>query len=162
MIFAKHGSVMDAFSNKGPSVTDTLVTALTNLSKSQEAMDNKLNEMSKKSKNETLLQRINLRSFRKIKHNIPRGAFFRKTVLKTQILPEVKTAEFLVATSAIIFEDSEDLDRIIHPFNDRTRTKVHIRHDNSHIKTFRSKVQISFFQPQSSSFQPQNQNFPNI
>ena len=41
-------SVMDAFSEMGPSVTDTLVTALTKLSTSQEAMDNRSNEMSKK------------------------------------------------------------------------------------------------------------------
>ena len=38
---------MDAFSEKGPSVTDTLVTTLTKLSTSQEAIDNRLNEMSK-------------------------------------------------------------------------------------------------------------------
>ena len=43
-----YDSVMDAFSEMGPSVTDTLVTALTKLSRSQEAMDNRLNEMSKK------------------------------------------------------------------------------------------------------------------
>ena len=41
-------SVMDAFSEMGPSVTDTLVSALTKLSMSQEALDNRLNEMSKK------------------------------------------------------------------------------------------------------------------
>ena len=40
-------SVMDAFSEMGPSVTDTLGTALTELSTSHEAMDNRLNEMSK-------------------------------------------------------------------------------------------------------------------
>ena len=39
---------MDAFSEIGPTVTDTLVTALTKLSTSQEALDNRLNEMSKK------------------------------------------------------------------------------------------------------------------
>ena len=40
-------SVMDAFSEMGPSVTDTLVTALTKLSTSQEAMDNRLTGISK-------------------------------------------------------------------------------------------------------------------
>ena len=40
-------SVMDAFSEMGPSVSDTLVTARTKLSTSQEAMDNRLNEFSK-------------------------------------------------------------------------------------------------------------------
>ena len=38
-------SVMDAFSEVGPSVTDILVTASTKLSSSQETMDNRLNEM---------------------------------------------------------------------------------------------------------------------
>ena len=41
-------SPLDAFSEIGPTVTDTLVTALTKLSTSQEALDNRLNEMSKK------------------------------------------------------------------------------------------------------------------
>ena len=41
-------SPMEAFSEIGPTVTNTLVTALTKLSTSQEALDNRLNEMSKK------------------------------------------------------------------------------------------------------------------
>ena len=54
-------SVMHAFSEMGPSVTDTLVTALTKLSTSQEAMDNRLNEMSKKfeERNTTLTNQFN-------------------------------------------------------------------------------------------------------
>ena len=39
---------MDAFSEMRPSASDTLVTALTKLSHSQETMDNSLNKMSKK------------------------------------------------------------------------------------------------------------------
>ena len=39
---------MDALSEMGPSVNDTLVNALTKLSTSQEAMDRRLNELSKK------------------------------------------------------------------------------------------------------------------
>ena len=39
---------MDVFSKKGPSMTDILVTALTKFSTSQEAMDKRLNGMSKK------------------------------------------------------------------------------------------------------------------
>ena len=38
---------MDAFSEMGTSVTDTIFIAPTKLSKSQEAMDNQLNEMPK-------------------------------------------------------------------------------------------------------------------
>ena len=54
-------SVMDAFSEMGPSVTDTLVTTLTKLSTSQEAMDNRQNEMSKKfeERNTTLTNHFN-------------------------------------------------------------------------------------------------------
>ena len=39
---------MDAISGIGPTVTDTLVRTLTKLSSTQKAMDNCLNEMSKK------------------------------------------------------------------------------------------------------------------
>ena len=54
-------SVMDAFSEMGPSVTVTIVTALTKLSTSQEAMDNRSNEMSKKfgERNTTLTSQFN-------------------------------------------------------------------------------------------------------
>ena len=41
-------SVMVVFSEMGPSITDTFVTALTKVSKSQEAMDNRLNGRSQK------------------------------------------------------------------------------------------------------------------
>ena len=47
-------SLMNVFSEMGLSVTDTLVTALTELSTSQEAMNNTLNEISKKPPCETL------------------------------------------------------------------------------------------------------------
>ena len=53
---------MDAFSEMGPSVTDTLVTALTKLSTSQEAMDNRLNEISikkREKRNTTLMNQYN-------------------------------------------------------------------------------------------------------
>ena len=138
-------SVMDAFSEMGPSVTATLVTALTKLSTSQEAMDNRLNEMSKtfEERNTTLTNQFN--DFEKKSNTSPGGAPFRKTVVKTQIHPEVIIAEILEAASAVIIEDSEDLDQIIKDLNGRIRTKVHMRHDNSHIKTFRSKFQIPFF-----------------
>ena len=94
---------------------------------------------------EILLQRTNSAIFRKIKHNSPRGAPFRKTVDKTQILLGVIIAEILEAASAVIIEDLEDLDQIIKDLNGRIRTKIHIRHDNSHINIFRSKTQIPFF-----------------
>ena len=67
---------MDAFSEMGHSVTDTLVTALTKLSTSQEAMDNRSNEMSKKfeERNTTLTNQFN--SFQKNQTQQPqRGSF---------------------------------------------------------------------------------------
>ena len=66
-------------------------------------------------------------------------------MVKTRILPEVIIAEILEAASAVMLEDSEALDQIIKDLNGRIRTKIHIHHDNSHIKTFRSKIQIPFF-----------------
>ena len=69
-------SVMDAFSEMGPSVTDTLVTALTKLSTSQEAMDNRLTETSKKfeERNTTLTNQFN--TFQKNQTQQPqRGSF---------------------------------------------------------------------------------------
>ena len=47
-------SLMNVFSEMGLSVTDTLVTALTELSSSQEAMNSTLIEKSKNSPSETL------------------------------------------------------------------------------------------------------------
>ena len=69
-------SSMDAFSEMGPSVTDTLVTALTKLSTSQEAMDNRLNEMAKKfeERNTTLTNQF--KNFQKNQTQQPqRGSF---------------------------------------------------------------------------------------
>ena len=103
-------SVMDAFRETGPSVTDSLVTALTTLSTSQEAMDNRLNEMSKnfEERNTTLTNQFN--DFQKKQTQQPRGALFRKTVVKTQTIPEVRIADIIEAASAVILEDSDDLD----------------------------------------------------
>ena len=67
---------MDAFSEMGPSVTDTLVTALTKLSTSQEAMDNRQIEKSKKFEERNTTLTINLTIFREIKHNSPEGLLF--------------------------------------------------------------------------------------
>ena len=58
-----------------------------------------------------------------------------------------------------MLEDSKAPDRLMEDLNCRIRTKIHIH--NSHIKTFRSKIQILFFQPHSSGFQHQNSNFRN-
>ena len=87
---------------------------------------------------------MNVTIFGKIKLKSPRGLLFRKTVVKTQILQEVLTEEILVADLKVAIEDSEDFDRTIKDLNGRTRTKVHIRHNNSRMKFF-SKIQFPFF-----------------
>ena len=69
---------MDAFSEMGASVTDTLVTALTKMTTSQEAMDNRLNEMSKRldERNTTLTNQFN--DFHKNQTQQPqRGSFLQ-------------------------------------------------------------------------------------
>ena len=69
-------SVMDAFSEMRPSVTHTLVTALTKLSTSQEAMDNRLNEMSKKSEERNTILTNQINDFQKNQTQQPqRGSF---------------------------------------------------------------------------------------
>ena len=138
-------SIMDAFSEMGPSVTDTLVTALTKLSTSQGAMDNRLTEMSTRfeERNTTLTNQFN--NFQKNQTQQPQRGSFSQNRGQTSNSSKVIIAELLEAASAVILEDSEDLDRIIHDLNGKIRTKIQIRHDNSHIKTFRSKIQIPFF-----------------
>ena len=71
-------SVMDAFSEMGPSVTDTLVTALTKLSTSRETMDNRLNEMSKKSEERNTTSTNQFNDFQKNQTTAPEGLFFAK------------------------------------------------------------------------------------
>ena len=68
--------VMDAFSEMGPSVTDTLVTALTKLSTSEEAMDNRLKEISKnfEERNTTLTTHFN--EFQRNQTQQPQGGSF--------------------------------------------------------------------------------------
>ena len=69
---------MDAFGKMGLSVTDTLVTALKKLSTSQEAMDNRLNEMSKtvEERNSTLTNQFN--DCQRNQTTAPGGFFFAK------------------------------------------------------------------------------------
>ena len=117
----------------GPSVTYTLVTALTKLSTSQEAMDNRLNEMSKKfeERNTTLTSQFN--DFQENQTEQPQRGTFRKAAAITQFFQAVITEEVLEATSEVIIENSVDLDRTINDVNGRIEIKVHIRHDSSHI-----------------------------
>ena len=66
-------SPMDAFSEMGPSVTDSLVNALTKLSHSQQAMDNRLNEMSKKFEEQTSSINTKLQENQKNQNQSQRG-----------------------------------------------------------------------------------------
>ena len=108
-------------------------------------MDCRLNVISKTSKSGTQHERFISTIFRRIKHNRPRGAPFHKTAAKTQIYQEPRTGIFLEAVSAVINEDSEELDRKIKNLNDRIRTDVHIRHNNSHIIFLSINFFIFFF-----------------
>ena len=74
-------SVMDAFSEMGAAVTDTLVTALTKLSTSQEAMDNRLNEMSKKFEKRNTTSTNQFNDFHKNQTQHPQLCLFCKTVV---------------------------------------------------------------------------------
>ena len=138
------GSVLDAFSENGPPVTDTLVTALTKLSTSQEAMDNRLNEKSKKfeERNTTLTNQFN--DFQKKPTQQPQRGSFSQHRGQNSKSSTGNNRGILEAASVVILEDSGDLDQIINDLNDKLRTKVHIRHDKSQIKTFRSKIQFPF------------------
>ena len=77
-------SVKDAFSGMGSSVTDTLVTALTKLRTSQEAKDNRLNEMSKKfeERNTNLTNQFNDFFSEKSNTTATEGLFFAKPCSK--------------------------------------------------------------------------------
>ena len=128
-----------------PSVTDTLVTALTKLSTSQEAMDNRPNEMSKKfeERNTTLTRQFN--DFQENQTQQPqRGSFSQNRGQNSNSSRGNNRGKFRGR-----FRGNNrrfrGLDQIIEDLNGRIRTKIHIRHDNSHINIFRSKTQIPFF-----------------
>ena len=77
---------MDEFNELRSSVTDTFVTVLTKKSKSQEAMDNRLNQMSNSFQegNNALLNHS--KSFRKKKDTTaPEGLFFTETRPKPNV-----------------------------------------------------------------------------
>ena len=86
---------MDAFNGMGPSVTDTLVRALTKLSTSQEAMNKSSNEKSKNvEERNTTLNNQNT-DFQKTNHNSPRRARFRKTEARARNFQQKKPGKVL-------------------------------------------------------------------
>ena len=138
-------SVMDAFSEMGPSVTDTLVTALTKLSTSQEAKDNRLNEVSEKfeERNTTLKNQFN--DFQKNQTQQPqRGSFSQNRGQNSNSSSGNNRGNFRGR-----FRDDIQGFRGPRPNYPRPQWQNQnhsvIRHDNSHMKTLRSKIQIPFF-----------------
>ena len=142
----------------GPLITATLATALTKLSTSPEAMDNRMNEMSKTSTSETLPLMNNLTIFRNIKQSSRRGALFCKMVVKTQMLPKLLTGIFTGRFRG-------DIRGFRGPRPNYPRPQQQNQNQSSYTprqqpyQDFPQQKSNSFFQPQSSSFQPQNQNF---
>ena len=154
-------SVMDAFSEMGPSVTDTLVTALTKLSTSQEAMDNRLNEMSKKfeERNTTLTNQFN--DFQKNQTQQPqRGSFSQNRGQTSNSSRGNDRGNFRgrFRGNARGFRG---------PRPNYQRPQWQNQNQNSYTprqqsyQNFPQQNSNSFFQPQSSIFQHQNSNFPN-
>ena len=136
--------VMDAFSEMGPSVTDTLVTALTKLSTSQEAMDNRLNEMSKKfeERNTTLTNQLN--NFQKNQTQQPqRGSFSQNRGQNLNYSTGNNRGKFRGR-----FRGNTRGFRGPRPNYQRSQwqnqNQIHKHHDNSHNKIYRSKIQIFF------------------
>ena len=152
-------SVMDAFSEMGPSVTDTLVTALTKLSTSQEAMDNRLNEMSKKfeERNTTLTNQIN--DFQKNQTQQPqRGSFSQNCGQNSNSSRRSNRGNFRGR-----FRGNNRVFRGPRPNYQRPQWQnqnqsSYTPRQQSYQK-FPQQNSKSIFQPQSSGFQPQNPNF---
>ena len=157
-------SVMDAFSEKGPSVADTLVTALTKLSTSQEAMDNRLNEMSKKfqERNTTLTNQFN--DFQKNQTQQPqRGSFSQN---RGQNSRSSRTNNRTNCRGR--FRGNNGGFRGPRPNYQRPQNQNQSSYTPRQLsyQQFPQQKSSSFFQPQSSSFQLQishfqNQNFEN-
>ena len=160
-LFKTEDSVMDAFSEMGPSVTDTLVTALTKLSTSQEAMDNRLNEMSKKfeERNTTLTNKFN--DFRKNQTQQPqRGSFSQNRGQNSSSSRGNNRGNFRGR-----FRGNNRGIRGPRPSYQRPQWQNQNQSSytprQQSYQNFQLQNSNSFSQLQSSSSQPQNQNFQN-
>ena len=103
-------SVMDAFSEVRPSVSDTLVTALTKLSHSQETMDNRLNEMSKKLEEQATNFTTQLQN-QQNQNNSQRGS--QKAIAEIEEIIVVGIAAITVETEVEVTKVEDDLGRTI-------------------------------------------------
>ena len=154
-------SVMDAFSEMGPSVSDTLVTALTKLSTSQEAMDNRLNEMSKKFEERNTTSTNQFNTFQKNQTQQPqRGSFSQNRGQNSNSFRGNNRGN-----SRGRFRGNNRGFRGPRPnyqrpqWQNQNQSSFTPRHQS--YQNFPQQNSNSFFQPQSSSFQLQNQNFQN-
>ena len=147
-------SVMDAFSEMGPSVTDTLVNALTKLSTSQEAMDSRLNEMSKQMEERNTSFTNQLEAFTKTKTNSLREARIRKIVAKIltteaiAVITEVATEEITeaIVDVQIIVETAVIITKILHHSISRLKISTIISQTLSLIRiTIRRKLRMPIF-----------------
>ena len=156
-------SALDVFSEMGPSVTDTLVTVLPKLSTSQEAVDNRLTEMSKQfeQRNTTLKNQFN--NFQKNQTQQPHRGSFSQNRGQTSISSRGNNRRSFRSRFR----------GITRGFRGRTSTKLSktsmAESEPNFIyatatvmsKFFAAKLIFIFFQPQSSIFQNQNHTFKN-
>ena len=145
-------SVMDAFSEMGPSVTDTLVIALTKLSTSQEAMDNRLNEMSKKFEERNFLLTNQFNDFQKNqKQNRGQNSNSFRGNNRGNFRGRFRGYNRGFRGPRLSYERPQW----------QTQNQSSYTPRQQSYQNFPQHISNSFFQPQSSSFQSQNQNFQN-
>ena len=104
---------MDAFSEVRPSVSDTLVTALTKLSHSQETMDNRLNEMSKKTRRASYEFYHSVTKSAKPKRNAALKTIGAKAIAEIEEITVVGIAAITVETEVEVTKVEDDLGRAI-------------------------------------------------
>ena len=152
---------MDAFNEMGTSVTDTLVTALIKLSRSQEAMENRFNEMSKKFEERNTILTDQFNDFQKNQTQQPqRGSF-----LQSRGQNSISSRGDNRGTFRGPFRGNKRGYRGPRPNYQRLQWQNQNQRSytprQQSYQNFPQQKLNDFFQPQSSSFQPQNQNFQN-
>ena len=145
----------------GPSVTDTLVTGLTKLSTSQEAIGNRLIEMSKKfeERNFTLTNQFN--NFQKNQTQQPEsGSFSQNRGRNSNSFSGKNHGSFRGRFRGIAQGFRGPRPNYQRPQWQNQNQNSYTPRQQSY-QSFSQQNSNSFFQPQSSSFQPQNPNFQN-
>ena len=154
-------SVMKAFSEMGPSVTDTIITALTKISTSQGAMDNRLNEISKKigERNTTLTNQFNY--FQKNQTQQPqRSSFSQNRGQNSNSFRGIFRGNFggrFRGNTRGFGGPRPNYQR----FQCQNQNQISYTPRQQSYQISPQQNSNSFSQPQSSSFQPQNPNLQN-